>query len=327
MAEEKIFSILAYKKGAVIVKEGSPSTDCFYIVHSGIVRLSCRIDIVKGKTSVLLGPGNFFSVISALSSKSNFENAVADSDVNIISVHKSKMEDFIREYSTNALKIIHYLSSRVRFLDEIVAHTLQAPPVIPPLSRIFEIAEYYAAQKRFKIAYYAYQRYVDYCKDGAQVKQALSMVKKLVKHGADVRFDYSKRGMYRFYPKDTMIFAEAEPVKELFVIKEGRVQITKIADGKENVLAILHKGDIMGEMALIEELPRSANAIALDDCDVIAIEQDDFPQLLNGNPLVAVKIATSLAERVWNTHEQIIKSGFLQRDQQRDPMAQAAPKG
>ncbi|GMO27073.1 MAG: hypothetical protein Ta2F_02670 [Termitinemataceae bacterium] len=306
---ERIFSLLAFRKGARIVNYGSNSTDCFYVIHSGNVRLSCDIEIVGGRNTVILGPGNFFSVESGLTGRTNLESAVAESDAAIISVRRNKFVDFIREYQKNALKIIQYLSARMRFLDNLLTGRKNSVVQKSP-GHLYDIAEYYNLQKQYKAAYYVYNRFLEQIPDGEKAEHAKQMIKKLEKYAEGVRFKFSKKNIYRFYPKGAMLFAEGECGNELFVIREGVVRITKITDSQEKEISILQTGDIMGEMSLIEGLPRSTSAIAIEDCDVLAVEQDDFPQLIKSDPAVAMRIGTALSDRIWITHSKIINSGL-----------------
>jgi CRP/FNR family cyclic AMP-dependent transcriptional regulator len=77
------------------------------------------------------------------------------------------------------------------------------------------------------------------------------------------------------------IFHEGEPGDAMYVVAEGKVRISKMVPGiGEEALAILEKGQYFGEMALIEEGPRSADAIAHIPATVFAIRRDKLDQLL-----------------------------------------------
>ncbi|GMO26164.1 MAG: hypothetical protein Ta2B_06230 [Termitinemataceae bacterium] len=311
---EKIFTLLAFKKGSRIVQNGDVTRECFYVIHSGKVHLSCNVEIVEGRKSIILGSGNFFSVVSGLCAKTNFETAIAVTDATIISVHKDMFVDFIREYQSNALKIIQYLSDRIKFLGNIL-DTGKPKKTEHSIVHLYEIAEYYYLQKEYKIAFYVYNRFLNCFQTGdeaeyaKQAERANLMVKKLEKYSEGVRMNFTKKNLYRFYPKGTMLFSEFEPGSELFVIREGVVRITKISNGDEKEIAILQTGDIMGEMSLVESMPRTTNAIAIEDCDVLALVQDDFPQLIKGDPSVAMKISIALSDRIWIMHKKIIDRG------------------
>src|SRR5580765_5705634 len=78
----------------------------------------------------------------------------------------------------------------------------------------------------------------------------------------------------RRYPKDTVVFFENEEGDSFFMIVEGRVKVTILGDdGREIILSMLGPGDFFGEMALLDNEPRSATAIAADDTELLCIHR------------------------------------------------------
>lgn len=85
----------------------------------------------------------------------------------------------------------------------------------------------------------------------------------------------------RTYPAGAHIFREGDAGAEMFVLIEGRVRISKSVAGiGEEALAILEKGSYFGEMAVIEDDPRSADAIAHSGCTLWAFHRDQLDQLM-----------------------------------------------
>ena len=66
----------------------------------------------------------------------------------------------------------------------------------------------------------------------------------------------------------------------------------------DKVLALLGEGEIFGEMAILDNSPRSASAIAQTDCKVVRVNQDRFLKLLIGTPFFAVEVMQVMAERL-----------------------------
>jgi CRP-like cAMP-binding protein len=102
-----------------------------------------------------------------------------------------------------------------------------------------------------------------------------------------------------------MIFSENEPGDELFIMQKGSVKITKMVENNEVILAILRPGDIFGEMALLESMPRSASAIAFDDCVVMAVNRANFQRMVTTQPQMIARLTTLLAERIWFIYKQL----------------------
>ena len=84
----------------------------------------------------------------------------------------------------------------------------------------------------------------------------------------------------REYPKGSMIILEEEFGDIVFIIKKGTVKITRVNDeGKEVILAMLGEMEVFGEMAIIDGESRSANALAQEICELLAISSEDFISL------------------------------------------------
>ncbi len=96
-----------------------------------------------------------------------------------------------------------------------------------------------------------------------------------------------------------IIFREGEPGKHMYVILEGEVEIRKKTGEKSSrTMITLKKGDIFGEMAVVEGKGRSATAIAASDCRLLRLDQEAFYDLVQKNPDFAVKMIKTLSSRL-----------------------------
>ncbi len=102
-----------------------------------------------------------------------------------------------------------------------------------------------------------------------------------------------------FDPGD-IVFCEYEPGDTFYLIQTGRVQIVKIMDDIEKIIDILNPGEIFGEMAILEEAPRSASAIALDAVKALEFNRENFEVLMMGNPQIALKLLKLLTKRIYD---------------------------
>lgn len=83
------------------------------------------------------------------------------------------------------------------------------------------------------------------------------------------------------YPKGMVIMKEGEPGNRLYLVEKGKVRVSQQIPGiGEEALAILGEGEVVGEMALLEEMPRSADVIAHEDVRLLALEREDFENML-----------------------------------------------
>ena len=110
----------------------------------------------------------------------------------------------------------------------------------------------------------------------------------------------------RSYKKGNIILFEEDPGDSLFIIKEGKVKITRLSEeGKEVILSILGEGEFFGEMSLLDGEARSANVIALADSDVFILKREEFLNILTDNPQIAISLLEELAYRIRKSDQQI----------------------
>ncbi|RKX69385.1 cyclic nucleotide-binding domain-containing protein [candidate division WOR-3 bacterium] len=112
------------------------------------------------------------------------------------------------------------------------------------------------------------------------------------------------------FKKDEVIFSEGEPGNAFYIIVSGSVRISTMVPGVgEEALAVLKPGEYFGEMALIDDAPRSASAIANEDSLLISIAKDDFLKLISSNNALGYKLlwvfTRTLTDRLRKTDEQL----------------------
>lgn len=103
----------------------------------------------------------------------------------------------------------------------------------------------------------------------------------------------------RKYAKEDVIFHADEPGDVFFLIQSGAVKVTMISpEGKEIILSMLGPGDFFGEMALLDDQPRSASVVATEPLEVLTIWRADFLQILAENFSIARKVLAELSRRL-----------------------------
>ena len=109
-----------------------------------------------------------------------------------------------------------------------------------------------------------------------------------------------------FSDKEAMSFAAGEfvfkagdPGETMYIINEGEVEIL---DGSGTILETAGPGSIVGELALIDDEPRSATAVAATDVELIAVSEKQFLFLVGQTPYFALKVMRVLAQRLRQTN-------------------------
>lgn len=106
---------------------------------------------------------------------------------------------------------------------------------------------------------------------------------------------------HRHYKADEIVFWEGEPGVGVYIIQEGTVKIYKtLSDGSDKELAILKNGDFFGELALLDESPRSASAVAREASHILGLFRPEFFDILERKPKLGIKVTTKLAQMIGN---------------------------
>jgi CRP/FNR family cyclic AMP-dependent transcriptional regulator len=110
----------------------------------------------------------------------------------------------------------------------------------------------------------------------------------------------------RTYPKGSVILFQGDPGDSLYVLRQGRAKVVLIGeDGREVILAVLEPGAHFGELALIDDQPRSAHVIAMEDSQLLILRREDFRRRVEANPPVAWALLTELSRRLRRADQKI----------------------
>lgn len=291
-----------FNKGSYIVVEGKSQSDRFFIIQKGYVQ--CYKASGSGIKPFILGPGDFVGVVPCMAGQLQIETAIANTDVVLISVKKEQYPDLIANNTPVALKIIRTFANRMRQMNEMLTKATLNHVTTDSSEQILHVAEFYEKVYRNNCAVFAYYQYLKTRPEGPQAEKAKQKFVTLKQRTQAVYFEPTQ-DLTREYPKDTMIFSEAQSGSDMFIIQSGEVAITKVVDGNEVTLAVLHKGDMFGEMAILENKPRSASAIAHSDCRLMVINSANFNQMVTTQPQLISRLTTTLAERLWSMYRQL----------------------
>jgi CRP/FNR family cyclic AMP-dependent transcriptional regulator len=110
--------------------------------------------------------------------------------------------------------------------------------------------------------------------------------------------------------KGDVLFKEGDSSDTLYILVEGKIRMSKqVADVGEEALSILEKGDYFGEMGLLDDSPRSADAIANEDSKLLIVRRSSFLAFMEQNHDIAYKVLLTflrrLCERLRETNEKI----------------------
>ncbi len=301
-----------YNQGSYIVVEGEKSNGSFYIIQEGQVLLT-RISTIKDLSREVLNTGDFFEVESGLTGYKRLSTAIAKTDVVILTIEKNMFDVLIQKRPTLVEKFIRSFSNKMRILDHILAKiSFQSTNTAPSLQHVFDVASYYDTNEEIQSACFTYFNLAQQNPDNPLSQQAMERHDAIISQLSEEQKKTVKEassGTIKI-PKNTMIVAEGLQGNTMFFIQEGNVKICKISNDSELIFAMLKKGDLFGEMALLESKPRTASAITTSESELLVINHQTFPLLVQRNPKIITRITTVLADRIWFIYRQIINASL-----------------
>ena len=117
----------------------------------------------------------------------------------------------------------------------------------------------------------------------------------------------SDKMISRTFDSGSYIFLEDSDGEQCFFVVEGSVKVTRLSkEGKEVILAMMGIGDFFGEMSLLDGRSRSANIISLEKTEVLTLNREDFLEVLQNYPNIAIQLIKEMALRLRKSDRHIV---------------------
>jgi CRP-like cAMP-binding protein len=107
------------------------------------------------------------------------------------------------------------------------------------------------------------------------------------------------------FAQGTVLFREGEPGKEMYVVQQGRVTVSKQVGDVQKILASLGPGEFLGEMSILNNKPRSATATCAEPAKLLVIDAKTFEAMIRSNAEIAIRMIKKLSDRLAEANEQI----------------------
>lgn len=115
----------------------------------------------------------------------------------------------------------------------------------------------------------------------------------------------------RSFPKGVRVFHEGDTSDACYIVREGDLRVTREhSDGRAIALATLARGDIFGELAMLDGGSRSASVETLSDCQLLALPAGDVRRVIAGHGDIAAKLIFALTRRLRETNERVARQSF-----------------
>lgn len=109
----------------------------------------------------------------------------------------------------------------------------------------------------------------------------------------------------RVVPAGTVLFREGDPGDEMFVVHSGRVELTRRVGDRELHICFVPAGEFFGEMAIVNNRPRSATAVVVEDAWLLVIDARTFEAMIRARSEIAVRMIRSLSAKLEQANQQI----------------------
>jgi CRP/FNR family transcriptional regulator, anaerobic regulatory protein len=120
-----------------------------------------------------------------------------------------------------------------------------------------------------------------------------------------------KTSITKTYLKGEVIFSTMTSSSNLWVVNTGKVKLSKIsAEGKEQIIQILHPGEFLGDLSLFSHEPMQSNAFALQKTEVCIINGNDIKKAIRQNPDIAIKFLEVYSKRITKAEQMIEQIGI-----------------
>lgn len=283
---------IAYEAGSRVLEEGESSRD-FFLVDRGKIRIERGTPYGK-YTLAELGAGDVFGETSFIDTHARSGDALVVEDTVLFPVRAAQLAEELAVNQRFAM-VLYWalwksLSQKLRTTNETLARFFGKDGPKPP-----DVPASEGAAGDFKVGIHA--------KRDLFREQTLSPM--------EINFLSTLSREKKYAPED-YIFREGEPGDHLYVVLEGRVMICKdIVGAGEEALAFLGRGDYFGEMALIDNQPRSATAkVSAEGAVVLAISREVLEGILDIQKVSSLRLLQLLcgliAKRLREVNDKLV---------------------
>ena len=309
--------VTQYSTGSIPYFEGDKD-DRVFILQKGILLLEST-DIETGKiVTDQVRPGEFFGVKSALGHFPREETVRVLSDSSVVVLTVPEFEKLFSGNKQIILKMLRVFSGQLRQIHRKINAILNNAPADQQTGMLEVAKSFYNEEqyrsccdicikllKRFPETQYkseVAQLYEDARKRNEMMRPTAS-VEEYVEATDDSMKAFELPAFERFakiYEPGQVIISEFEPGDTFYLIQSGNVQLIKCVNGNQKNLDILRAGEFFGEMAILDNSPRSATCMAKSRVKCLEFSKENFEALITGNPMISLKLLKLFCKRIYD---------------------------
>ena len=312
---------MQYTKGSIIYFSGDKDERIFILQRGMIILTSTDIETGFPVTEHIK-EGEFFGVKSALGHFPREETATVVTDSVAIAMTVPEFEKLFSGNKQVIIKMLKVFSNQLRAIHRKTESILHSSSEIDQESGMMSVAKSFYEDEQYKsccdVCNKLLQRYPN-TRFGTEVRKLISDAERRKKM-EDIRAkqenddfepsmvpnalkQFSLPAFSRFaktYEPGSVIISEYEPGDCFYLIQTGQVQLVKCVNSAKKNLDILMPSEFFGEMAILENSPRSATCVAIDQVEVLEFSKENFEILISGNPQIALMLLKLFCKRIYD---------------------------
>lgn len=308
--------LVNFSKGSIVYFEDDKD-DKIYILQSGTIILTSIDPETKITVTNQVKPGEFFGVKSALGRFPREETATVLQDSQVIAL---TVPEFEKNFSGNKqiiMKMLRVFSAQLRQIHKRIEQILNSTPESPQAGML-AVAKSFFEDEEFVSCYdvclkylkrFPQSPYIEHVKKLFAASQMYLERRGMPKYeapedgglGALKQFELSAFERFaKKYAPGQVVISEFEPGDTFYLIQRGSVQLMKYVNGTEKNLDILKPGEFFGEMAILDNSPRSATCMAKTSVKCLEFSKENFESIVTGNAVLALNLLKLFCKRIYD---------------------------
>ncbi|MCI6663545.1 MAG: Crp/Fnr family transcriptional regulator [Treponema sp.] len=311
---------IAFAKGSIIYFE-EDKDDRIFILQKGLVVLSSTDVETGAPVTEYAREGEFFGVKSAFGRFPREETATVVADSLVIAMSVAEFEQLFSSNKQIIMKMLRVFSNQLRAVHKKSEQILGSGEGVNPQAGMASVAQCFYDEEQYRSCCDICLKFLKLYPNSddkdtiarlyADSKKRLDMLQAKAARqdsGDQIVTPTGSSGFYlpgfeRFvktFERDSVIISEHEPGETFYLIQSGSIQLVKCVNGVRKNLDILHPGEFFGEMAILENSPRSATCVAIDKVEVLEFNKANFEVLITGNPQMALILLKLFCKRIYD---------------------------
>ena len=311
---------MSYTKGSIIYFEGDVD-DRVFILQKGHVVVTTTDVETKMQTSEQIRQGEFFGVKSAIGHFPREETVMTLDEATCISMTSQEFEKLFSGNKQLIMKMLKVFSNQLRQIHKKTESVLNKHENINQMDGLFAVAKAFYNDEKWQSCEDVCKTYLKLypseannktlkeilLKSDAYVKKGISssdsIDENLSSAGNDSIKMFELPAFSRFkkqYENGQVIITEFERGETFYLIQSGTVQLTKCINETNKNLDILKPGEFFGEMAILDNTPRSATCVARGHVECLEFNKANFEMLITGNPQLALLLLKIFCKRIYD---------------------------